>query len=447
MKNMAPFSAPSLVSFPEDYRIVLYVQLLGYSAEHRAEIYRATVERQLSDASSSFRNFGVSLPWEDIGKGIGAGTAKLLADASGVSEWAGAAASAGSGEPLARALFGRVRDGLGTDAPKADGSMVAPRQVVAAGHGTASEKNLVLLRLLREHSIAADPVLVRSRPLGPFVPMWHDPSQLDRVIVRLTLDGRTLWLDAAPQSPFGTLPPESRAAKGLLAREDGGSVVDIAAGAPVTSRNVATTATLDEQGTLAARSVLVLGGDRALAARRALAKEGDSAFVAGMLRERYGDAVAVDSVKVVGAAQPDSALTIETAYHVTAYARGQGDRLQCKAPFLEAIVANPFPEGERKVPVELPFAGTSREEVTIQLPSGILVETCPPGGGARTGDITLKTTHATSAGSLTSTRELRVQNRRIGSEDLSGLRTFFTAAQAADQAEYAARRQMMKSTG
>ncbi|MFN8177941.1 MAG: DUF3857 domain-containing protein [bacterium] len=447
MKNQPPFSAPSFVSFPEDYRITLYVQLLGYSAEQKAEVYRATVERQLSDASSSFRNFGVSLPWEDIGKGIGAVTAKLLGDASGVSDWAGAAASAGSGEPLARALFARVRDGLGTDAPKADGSMAPPRQVVAAGHGTPSEKNLVLLGLLKSHSLTADPVLVRSRPLGPFVPMWHDPSQLDRVVVRLTLDGRTLWLDAAPQSSFGTLPPESRAAKGLLAREDGGSLVDITAAAPQTSRNVATSATLDDRGTLAARSTLVLGGDRALEARRALAKDGDAAFVAGMLRARFGDAVAVDSVKVGGMAQPDSALTIEAAYHVAAYARGQGDRLQCKAPFLETITANPLPEGERKVPVELPFAGISREEVTLQLPSGILVETCPPGGSARAGDVTLKTTHATSAGSLTSTRELRVQDRRIGSEDLSGLRTFFTAAQAADEAAYAVRRQLMRATG
>lgn len=443
LRNQAPVSRLPLVPWPEDYRLVLHVQLLDYSSEAKSALYKTTVERQLSESASSFKDLTVSRSWEEIGQAAGRDMSKVLSDAGGVREWAGTDAT-GGGEAVARALFARVRDGLATDPPRTASMPAPPRQVVAAGHGTASEKNLVLVQLLRDHSLSADPVLVRNRSRGPFEERRHDADQLDHLVVRLALDGHNVWLDAAPACPFGALPPESRVAKGLLAREEGAKIVSVDAPTPESSRNVTTTASLDERGTLTARSTVKLTGDRALLARRELARLGDTAWVEPMLHGRFGDSVTIESVKVEGTTDPDGPLTVETAYRVPTYAKGQGDRMSCVAPFLEVVGANPLTDDQRVIPADLPFRGTSREDVTVKL-AGLGLDTVPPPGNVRTTALALKTTYAKAEGTITSTRELRINETKFEHEELGALRKFLDDARTAEQAEFAVRRQPMRS--
>ena len=448
LDNQAPLAQLALVPWPEDYRMTLHMQLVGYSSEDKSRVYKETVERSMSESSSEFKNFVMAQPWPAIAKTLAAETSKVLNDADGVAKWAGgdaANASTGGGDAVARALFARVRDGLATDTARPGQKPASPRQVVAAGHGTAYEKNLVLLKLLRDHSIAADPVLVRSRALGPFQERRHDPGQFDHLVVRASLDGQTVWLDAAPSCPFGTLPPESRVQKGLLAREDAGTVVDVNAPQLETARSVTTSASLDERGTLVAHSIVKLTGDRALLARRDLAKLGEAAWVEPMLRGRFGDSLTIESVKVEGASDPEAPLSVDVAYRVPMYARGQADRMTCTLPFVDVMGPNPLKDDARVIPAELPFGGTSREDVTVKLPAGVLVETVPAAGNVRTAALSLKTTYTKVDGGLTSTREVRATQTQFEHEELAALRKFFDQARAVDQAEFAVRRQTMRS--
>jgi hypothetical protein len=434
IRNQAPIPALPGIPFPEEYRVTLWTQLTDYVTQYSSLAIRRS--------------------WEDIGKDAGAEYAKRIGEAQGVKEWGaageGVAAAAGNPEALAKALHRRVRDGLRTDAAARASAARTVQAVVADGHGTPPEKNLVLVALLRAGGIAADPVLVRPRPLGPFQTRWHDVGQLTHVVVRATIGPRTLWLDAADHGAFAVLPRECRVPKGLLAREDGGALVDIVhpdSLPPEASRDVVTTATLDAAGALDATSVVTWTGDRARDVRRTLAEKGDRGFAEAMIRGRFGADAAVHSVEARGAADPEAPLAMTVAYRVPAWARSSGDRMTCAPPFLETTGENPLAGSEgRMIPLELPYRGVSREQLTLRAAGdGWRVSTVPAGANARATDLALKTTYAAKYGALEATREARIRETRIEDEYFEEASTYFDAARAADAPEIRLQHNVMRS--
>lgn len=435
-----------LVPFPQEYALTLHVQLRGFESGGLRPL--EVVQKEAAGAKTSLQDRDIKRPWEVVGQDLAAALAPTLGDAAGVREWAAqdaGVASAADPAAKARALFQRVRDGLGTDAPRPSAAPAPPRAVVAAGHGTAFEKNLVLLALLRAESIPADPVYVRTRATGRFEERRTDPRQLDHVIVRVTEGGAPVWLDAASHCPFGALPPQARVPKGVLARAEGGALLDIALPEPETSRTVVTEAAVDRNGTLEATSTLTLAGDRAMTARAALARGGDVAWAESLVRERFGNEATVLSAKVQGASDCAAPLAIEMRYRVPAYAKSEGDRLRCPTPFLERTGTAPLPAAERQVPAELPYGGASHEDVTVTLPEGFVIEGVPAQASSRGSELTAKFTHTAGKGSYTASRDLKVRETLVQSQDLDKLRSFLEAVAEADRAESVLRQSTLRS--
>ncbi len=426
LRDQAPPPPLALLPYPEEHRVTLYVQLKEFAGGYaRLELRRS---------------------WESLGKAMAAETVRMLTDAAGVSEWAAQATTAASGtDALARALHQRVRDGLASDPADPNRAPKTPSEIVAAGHGSPSEKNLVLLQLLRANGMNADPVFICSRARGAFQPRLHAPEQLDHVLVRLDADGRGVWLDTSAHCPFGVLPPDYRVAKGLLARADAGSIVDVAAPAPETARTVSTAATLDASGTLDARSTIQLTGDRALLARRSLASAGARAYAESLVRARFGNAASVQTAEVQGANDAQAPLVLSVTYRVPAWARSEGESMSSEIPFLDAVTKNPLPRVERAYPAELPFLGVSREDVTLTFPENYALPVVPRESNVRSTDFTLKTTYAPAERALASTRDLRIREARIEDEDVPKLWEFFEGALAADAVEIRLQKRLMKS--
>ena len=104
-------------------------------------------------------------------------------------------------------------------------------------------------------------MFLRTRAEGRFEEKRTDPRQFDHVVLRLAEGGTAIWLDAADGCPFGTLAPSSRVARGVQVGAEGGTVVDIASGSPQSSREVATQASLDRNGTLEGTALASLPAD------------------------------------------------------------------------------------------------------------------------------------------------------------------------------------------
>ena len=440
----APVAGMPFVPYPAEYAVTLHVQLHEYKAPNALEESR----RFQTQENKQFQEHAFMRSWTTVGKDLATALDATLADAAGVREWAAQdAAVAAAADPAAKAhaLFARVRDGLGTDAPRERAVAASPRAVVAAGHGTPTEKNLVLLALLRAESIAAEPVYVRTRTSGRFEERRTDPAQLDRVVLCVPEAGGSAWLDAAPHCPWGVLAPDVRVTQGVKVVAAGSGVVDVTAPAPESSRSVVTTGALDRNGSFEATSQLTLTGDRALAVRTAVARDGDTAWAEKLVHARFGDSASVESSKVTGLAEPAAPLVVEVKYRVPAFANVTGERVRCAEPFLERVTANPLPETERAIPAELPFRGVSREEVTLALPAGWSMEVVPAEARVRSADVTAKITYAKAAGTVTATREVTVTEPVVNERDLDRLKTFFDGLCAADRGEFALRASTVRS--
>ncbi len=71
----------------------------------------------------------------------------------------------------------------------------SPMETWALGYGDCKAKSLLLLAMLSELGIDAEPMLVHSQN-GDAVPLWKPlPSAFDHVVVRATIDGTDYWLD------------------------------------------------------------------------------------------------------------------------------------------------------------------------------------------------------------------------------------------------------------
>ena len=96
----------------------------------------------------------------------------------------------------------------------------SPTTVLARRFGDCKDKSLLLIALLRELGIDADPALVNS-DLQTHVEDWHpSPYAFDHAIVRAVLDGRTVWVDPTRSYQGGGLPGWSYETTALVLRPD-----------------------------------------------------------------------------------------------------------------------------------------------------------------------------------------------------------------------------------
>ncbi len=89
----------------------------------------------------------------------------------------------------------------------------APVKVIEQRFGDCKDKASLLVGLLRDLDIEADPVLVSSRLRGQVDSVLASPLAFDHVIVRAKLNGQTYWLDGTRTLQTGTL--LDRQARGL----------------------------------------------------------------------------------------------------------------------------------------------------------------------------------------------------------------------------------------
>ena len=73
--------------------------------------------------------------------------------------------------------------------------------------GGASDINHILINLLRDAGIQADPVALSTRENGQLIPSFPSISKLNYIITRVTINGKQILLDATdPELTAGMLP-------------------------------------------------------------------------------------------------------------------------------------------------------------------------------------------------------------------------------------------------
>ena len=311
---------------------------------------------------------------------------------------------AGSRERM-EAIYRFVRDEIETtDSPGVGlpaGSTVDA--VLKARHGDSAEKALLLQAMLQAVDVPGHPVWVAERNDGKIDMGYPNPWWFDRVIFAADVDGQRLFLDPSDRSlGFGRLAPGLEGMPALLFSATPETIT-----LPVTPfeeslRRAKVELDLDDQGRLAGRGSLALGGHHAWTRTY---WHGDAEATAKAWKEWLAEAFQgfeVSGVKVVEAVE-------EQKVSVTwAMAQREEEVLGDEVTLLPSRPLGPktqpfqLPPAQRLSPVLFDFGDRNEVELTLRWPEGWKLEALPP-----------DTQSPGPAGSLTASFELDEPGRRL----------------------------------
>ena len=329
-----------------------------------------------------------------------------------------AAGVSGTEAERARALYDLVRTGF---VWTGGGGFLADRtldDVARSRRGSTGELGLLLVALLREAGVAADPVLLSTRSNGRVVHEYPVVSRFDHLVVLARPDGASpALLDPTdPARPYGMLPVEALAGEAWIPAP--GAAQWISFQPPATTRSVVNVqGALAPDGSLGGELRLGLAGYDALALRHALAEGSPEDAALGAADGAADAALALGAVTVEGLDDAEADVAVHAPFTAQAATAAAGE-LYLTPLVVGRMEANPFQSATRTFPVDFAYPSTRDVSVRITLPPGYVPEEVP--GSVRLG---------LGSGAVTYTRLAAL------SGDALRIRTTLTTAATAVQPE------------
>lgn len=273
----------------------------------------------------------------------------------------------------ARAIYEFVRDDIATiHIPGVTVDPTAgPDSVLAAKRGDYADKAILLHTLLDSLKLDADLVWAASRSDGIVDSTLPTLAWFDRLLVRLTVDGKAHFLDPSSRGlAMGRLSPDHEGTQAILFHPRKPEVITLPSTPYENNQRQATlTLALDADGKLAGTGTVTMTGHRAAERISDSLSEGREKDWKDWLTERFKgfevkdlmivEAVTEGKVSVSFAvSQPDEeVLGDEASYHV---ARPVG-------PVRQPL---PTPPEQRRTPLLFDYGGRDTLELTLTWPEG-----------------------------------------------------------------------------
>ncbi len=306
------------------------------------------------------------------------------------------------------------------------------------GYGNGYEITWLFLSLAQAAGFDASPVRVSTRDRYFFNPQLMDTFELNTNVVLVKVDGKDLYFDPGTAfTPYGLLPWYETAVQGRKLDKDGGSWVQTPLPESSQSRvERKALLNLTDDGGLEGKVTVTFTGLEALW-RRLDELEEDDAARKKFLEDEIKDSIsAASEVKLTN--QPDwksSSPTMVAEYDikVPGWAVPAGKRELLPVGLFSEPEKHMFDHATRAFPIYFHFPFQISDDVTINLPSGLQVNSLPPAQ-----DIGGKVVRYTLApdgkgGTLHWTRSLSVDILLMQSKYYPALQSFYQKVRTGDE--------------
>ncbi len=254
--------------------------------------------------------------------------------------------------------------------------------VLTHGYAYANEINLLFVALARAAGFRAAPVAVSSRKLGFFMNGYPNERQLNAMVVLVRVGQGSVYLDPATRfCPYGLLPWDEADTGGVLEDSDHPALGSIPASKSKEAmvRREANLK-LSADGGLSGRVVFLYFGQEALSERLEAIREDEAERRKGLeesLKTMLMQGATVKLVKVEGWEDSGVPLRAEFEVDIPNFAVPVGKRLILPVGVLHAHEKNPLATPRRTHSVYFGYPHESYEEVRMEMPAGIEVESLP----------------------------------------------------------------------
>lgn len=310
--------------------------------------------------------------------------------------------------------------------------------VLNRGYAFNNEINLVFIALARAAGFQAFPVRIASRNRAFFVRERFDPSQLDSLVVEVVRSGNSQFLDPATvYCPERFLPWEETDAGGI--RIDSHDAHFETTPVPESKDAVIRRSAqfhLDAEGNLEGKLLVSYEGQEALR-RRLNAIDQDEAERRKELEEEVQHLLTQGgSVKLLsaeGLTASGAPLKAQFEIQVPSFASRAGQRLMMPVAVFHSAGQNPFASVRRVNPVYFDYPAESYEEVKLELPPGVRIESLPATTKIERGTTVYESSAAQQGNIVELKRMLKMAVYYVPADRYSALRQFYEQVRAGDE--------------
>ncbi|WP_405379046.1 DUF3857 domain-containing protein [Nonlabens sp. Asnod3-A02] len=248
------------------------------------------------------------------------------------------------------------------------------RKAYKEGSGNIAEINLMLIAMLREVGLDANPVLVSSRDNG--IPLFPTQNGFNYVVAHVKIDNKTVLLDATETYIAPNLLP-LRAANwlGRLIQENGDSSWIELNQQNISNETVMLSVELNDDMTFSGNVQKRQTEYIAYRTRYKQAEKNMESMENFLINEEAG--LDIDNLQVINLNEPLEPLTFKYDIEYNEGIDVVGGKVYISPLLFESNEENPFKRESRKLPVDLIFPLKTTTVVSLKIPDGYEVESIP----------------------------------------------------------------------
>ena len=250
------------------------------------------------------------------------------------------------------------------------------RSAYTEGVGNSAEINLLLVALLRNLNLSANPVILSTRARGMIMPGQIMLSKFNYVIASVKLSNEIVLLDATDkQCPFNMLPERCLNGQGRIINEEFTDWVDLSNDQPYESVYY-TKADLSDAGELTAEVQELHKAYAAYEKRYTISKESSvDEFISKF--EQAKKNVDISEFEIIDKDSVDKPLTIKYNGDFSQLVTVAGDMIYLNPMLLGRKDSNPYKLEVRKYPVDYIYPRNTRYVINITIPENYTIMEIP----------------------------------------------------------------------
>lgn len=303
--------------------------------------------------------------------------------------------------------------------------MYSGNELLEKGKGNSASINLLLIALLREAGVEANPVLLSTRSHEKPYKEFPIIDQFNQLIVHVEKsNNQSLFLDAGNiLRPMGILNPEDLNENGWLLKKKGSQWLNIKA--PLSEKSFTADMVLTEKGDCQGSASYQYKNYYALSERSKWLK-GDSSKINETVLKKKADWIVTES-------KSENLIDVEMPFKnqfklsVANAAQANGSFLYFK-PVLESDwEINPFKLPNRNYPIEFPFPMGESYTLNLTIPKGYKVEELPKAANEsiQSGELTFNYATTQVDDKITVRLKVFVRKPTIDSKYYESIKNFF----------------------
>ncbi len=241
--------------------------------------------------------------------------------------------------------------------------------------GDAGDINLMLIALLRQLDLPANPVILSTRSHGHVMEEYALLRQFNYVVAHVMVNGKDMLLDATdPLLKTGMLPFECLNGHGRLVVGRESRFLPIIP-AERETEVAGGTFTISADGEVKGTLKKTHNGYSGLKHRRQYVAGGEAKYLESIRKSR--PAWQITRATFNNVTEVENGFEIEYTLEIPDACQRAGDRMYIKPMLTEARFTNPFKEPERLFPVDMGVPMDETYYTTFTLPDGYVVEEAP----------------------------------------------------------------------